>query len=143
MSCRIASILTQSATKVVLTVYNFNFPITLCLAQMLFTAPLCAHISGSSFDFKLFKALLPLGLVNGMLLMASFRVLSLACVTNEFRHLLEYCSTCILRHLCLTVVKPLPCTCLGWTLHRAMPLASQPGYRVMQCDISQYSRTNP
>lgn len=63
--CRIASILTQSATKVVLTVYDFNFPITLCLAQMMFAAPICAHISGSTFDFKLFKALLPLGLVNG------------------------------------------------------------------------------
>jgi solute carrier family 35 len=64
-ACRIASILTQSATKVVLTVYNFNFPITLCLAQMLFAAPICAHISGSTFDVKLFKSLLPLGLVNG------------------------------------------------------------------------------
>jgi solute carrier family 35 len=37
----------------------------MCLAQMLFAAPVCAQISGASFDFKLFKSLIPLGLVNG------------------------------------------------------------------------------
>jgi hypothetical protein len=57
--------MTQSATKALLTVYGFNYPLSLCLAQMVFAAPICAYFSGNSFDLGLLHSILPLGLVNG------------------------------------------------------------------------------
>lgn len=63
-ACRVASICVQSATKCVLTVFDFNFPLTLCLAQQLFAAPICAHVSGAKLDWHTVTSLLPLGLIN-------------------------------------------------------------------------------
>ena len=61
---RSASIVTQSATKALFTSYRANFPLTLCLSQMMFTASMCAFISGKRFDLEVFRSTVPLGFVN-------------------------------------------------------------------------------